>query len=93
MDGTTRFGPNIVRFLLTSGARLWYVVTAYVTPNNVAEVNRVEQAMIAASKVLEMILLGGLNARLVDRREKREDDLATALVEWGLVNITYHFMP
>ena len=40
-----------------------------------------------------MILMGDLNARLGDPSEKREEELAMALVEGGLVNRTDHFMP
>ena len=40
-----------------------------------------------------MILMGCLNVRLGDSRDKLEEDLSTALVDRGLVNMTYHFMP
>ena len=40
-----------------------------------------------------MILMGYLNARLGDPREKHEEDLEMALVDRGIVNMTDHFMP
>ena len=40
-----------------------------------------------------MILMGDLNVHLGDPRDKREEDLATALVDRGMVNITDRFMP
>ena len=40
-----------------------------------------------------MILMGDLNARLGDPYDKRKEDLATALVDRVLVNMTDHFIP
>ena len=40
-----------------------------------------------------MILIGELNAQMRDPCDKREEDLATALVDRGLVNMTEKFMP
>ena len=40
-----------------------------------------------------MILMGDLNARLGDPCDKHEEELATALVDRGLVNMTDHFLP
>ena len=40
-----------------------------------------------------MILIGDLNVQLGDLRDKHEEDLATSLVDRGLVNMTGHFMP
>ena len=39
------FGPNVVSLLLLSGVRRWYVVGAYVMPNDVPKVHQVEQAL------------------------------------------------
>ena len=44
-------------------------------------------------KVLNMILMGDLKARLGDPRGEREEDLVMALADQGLVNITDHFLP
>ena len=93
MEGTTIFGPNVVTFLLMLGERRWYVVGAYVPPNYVPAVHRMEQALRAAPKRAEMVLMGDLNARLGYPRDEREEYMVTALVDRGLVNITYHFMP
>ena len=44
-------------------------------------------------KVLNMILMGDLKARLGDPRDEREEDLVMALADQGLVNITDHILP
>ena len=71
VEGTAIFFPNVVSFLLTSGARQWYVVGAYVSPNNVPTLHRVEQALRLAPKGFKLILVGELNARLGDPRDKQ----------------------
>ena len=93
VEGTARFGPNVLSFLITSGARQWSVVGTYVPPNDVPDVDCVEQALRGAPKGIYMILMGDLNARLGYPPDEREEDLATALVDRGLVNMTDHFMP
>ena len=65
MEGTTIFGTNVVTFLLMLGERRWYVVGAYVPPNNGPTMHCVEQAPKAAPKGVEVIMLGDLNVRLI----------------------------
>ena len=62
-------------------------------PNGVPAMHCVEQVLREAPKGLYMILMGDLNARLGDPCDKCEEDLATELVDRGMVNMTYHFMP
>ena len=56
-------------------------------------VHCVEQALQAAPTGLELILMGDLNVRLGDPCEKQEEDLATALADQGLVNMTGNLLP
>ena len=58
VEDMASFGPNMEMFLPTSGARRWYVVGEYVPPNNVPAMHRVEQALRAAPKGIEIILTG-----------------------------------
>ena len=62
-------------------------------PNDVLDVHRVEQALKAAPKGLEIILVRYLNVRLRDPCFEREEDQSTALVDRGLVSMTEHFIP
>ena len=80
-------------FLLTPRAKRWYVVGAYIPPKDVPNAHCMEQALKAAPKGLEMILMGNLNVRLRDPNDKHEEELATALADRGLFSITYHAMP
>ena len=45
VENTAIFGPNVVSFLLILGERRWYIVGAYVPPNDVPAMNLVEQAL------------------------------------------------
>ena len=82
----------MVSFFLTSGSRIWYVVGAYMTPNDALAIHYIEPAFEVASKGMEVILLGGLNVMLRKPRDAREDELVTALSDSGLVDVTDHFM-
>ena len=55
--------------------------------------HHMEQVLKVAPKALEMILVRDLNARLGYLHEKCEEDLATALVDRSMVNMTDYFMP
>ena len=93
VEVTVNFVPNMVSLLLTSGARRWYVVWAYVPPNNGPAVHCVEQALKSAPKGVEVILLGDNNVWMIDPRDEREEDLEMALANCGLVDMTDHLMP
>ena len=52
-----------------------------------------EQDLYAALKGMEVILIGDLDARLRGTRDSREEDIAMALTNIRLVDLTDHFMP
>ena len=92
LEGIVNFSPNVESFLLKSWSWRWYVVGAYVPPNGAPAVYRVEQALEAEPKVVEIIMLCYLNVQFQEPRDAREEDTATALADCGLVNMTSHFM-
>ena len=55
-------------------------------------VHRVEQALIAAPKGVEVILLVYLHVRLQEPHDKREEELATVLADRGVVDMIAHFL-
>ena len=93
MEGIVNFGPNVSSFLWTPGTKRWYIVGAYVSSHDAPAVRRIEQALEAALKVIEVILLGDLNVRLRKPQDNREEELATALEGSGLTGVTAHFTP
>ena len=60
----TNFVPNVVILLLATGLHRWYVVVAYMPPNDAPTIYRVEQALEAAQKGVDAILIGVPNVRL-----------------------------
>ena len=80
----------MVSFFLASRARQWYVVGAYMPPNDDPLVHCVDQALKAAPKGVELILLGDLNARLREPCDEREEELIISLADHGLIDITEH---
>ena len=58
VDNTASLCPNVVSFLLTLEARWFYVVGAYMPPNNGPGVHRMEQSLRSAPKGLDIILMG-----------------------------------
>ena len=55
--------------------------------------HRVEQALKAVPKWVDVILLGDLNVSLRYPRDKREEDLLMAFPDRGLVDMIDHFLP
>ena len=91
IEGMVNFGPNMVSFLLKSGESIWYVIGAYVPPNDVPTVHQVEQLLTENPKWVETILMGDLNERLEEPCDKREEDLTTSLADHGLEDISRYF--
>ena len=87
------FGRNVASFLLTSGLRRWYIVGAYVPPNETPAIRCIKQVLEEAPKGMEVILLGDPIVRLREPRDAREEELATALADSGMGNVTAYFMP
>ena len=89
----TSFETNVVNFTITEGQKHWYVVRAYVPPNDQPMVHRVEQALACGLEGVEMLLVSDLNVRLVQPRGLLEEYLATAIMSYRIVNQTLHFIP
>ena len=93
VEGIFNFVPNVVSFLLTPDLRRWYIIGAYVSPNKTPTVYHEDQDLESATRRVEVILLGDLNVRLRELRNKREEELATKLADSWLANMIAHFMP
>ena len=92
VEGISNYGPNVVSFLLTTGRRRWYVVGAYVPPNDASTIAHVEQALGKVAKGVEFIILGDLNVRLRETCDAREEEIVRVVAECGPEDMTAHFM-
>ena len=87
------FGPNVVIFIITSGRKLWYVIGAYVPPNDLLTVQCIKQALACGPEGVGKLIVGKLNTCLENPRDQREEQLATVLAIHGLTDQAQHFLP
>ena len=93
VEGVRRFGPNVVIFTVTSGQKRWYVVGAYVPPNDLPTVHWITHALACGTERVEKLLVGDINACLENLRDQRGEHLATVLAGHGLTDQARHFVP
>ena len=70
-----------------------YFIGAYVPPDDQPTVHRVEQALGRVPAGVDTLLVCDLNARLEQPQDQREEDLVTAIVNYGIVDQTLQFIP
>ena len=93
VESATSFGMNVVIFTITVERKFWYVVGAYITLNDQPTVHQVEKALARGPAGEEMLLFGEVNSPLEQPRDQREEDLVTAIADYGLVEKTLPFIP
>ena len=91
VEGIVNFSRDVARLLMALWLRRWYIFGAYLPPNNAPAVHHMEQALSAAPKRMEVILIRDLNARFPEPQNSIEEDIATDLSDYGLVDMTAHF--
>ena len=62
VEGTSKFGINVVSFIVTLVRKCWYIVGAYLTPNDQPAINRVAKILACESVGVGTLLVGYLNA-------------------------------
>ena len=87
------FGPNVVSFTVMSGRKRWYVVRAYVPPDNLPAVQQITHALACGPEGVRKLLVGNLNNCLAHPRDQREEHLAIVIVGHGLTDQARHFTP
>ena len=88
-----RFGPNVVSLKVTSGKKCWYVVGAYMPPNNLPVVIRITHVLACGMEGVGLLIVGDLNAYLENTRYQREEHLATVIAGHCLKYQARHFVP
>ena len=87
------FEPNVISFTVTSGRKIWYIVGAYVPPNDLLAVHPVTYALEYGTEGMGKMLVGDLNACLVNPRYQRDNHLATVITGNGLTYQERHLIP
>ena len=86
-------GLNVVSFTFTLEQRQWYVVGAYVPPNNQPEIHWVAQALARELAGVGKLLVGNLNACLAQPRNQQEEDLEIIILGHGMSEQQRNFNP
>ena len=93
VEGAQSFGTNVVSFIVTLGQKCWYVVRAYMPPNDLPGVHHITNDLTYDPEGVGKMLVGNLNACLAHSRDKREEHLAIVITIHGLTYQAYNFTP
>ena len=64
----------MVSFTITAGKKRWYVARAYMPPNDQPTVHQVYQDLERGLTGVETLLVGSINAQLVQPQDQHEED-------------------
>jgi hypothetical protein len=84
-------GPNMLSFLLVSGATGYYIVGCYNLTNDLTTLTHIEQAWMACPKSCLPIMLGDLNVNLAAPHDKRDETIVEQVDTMSLVDMSSRF--
>ena len=94
VEAVQQFGPSVIGFQLATGARRWYIVGCYLSPDNTSTIERVVEALMERPKGAELLVAGDLNINFAEPEgDWREEYIAATLVTEGLEDMAAHFLP
>ena len=94
MEAVWEYGPNVLSFEVATGARRWYIIGCYLAPENAETIERVVTALGDKPKGTALIVVGDLNTDLWEtENDMRGSDIAAAMTEAGVEDMTAHFLP
>ena len=83
----------MVIFIITSGRKHWYVVGAYVLPNDLTMVHWITETIGCGPEGLGKLLVVNFNDCLENLRDQSEEQVATFLARHGLTDQARHSLP
>ena len=94
VEAVRKYGPNVIGFQLATGARRWYIVGCYLTPDDTSKIERVVEALRDQPKGAELLVAGDLNINLESPEGyRREEGITTTIETEGLEDMAQHFLP
>ena len=88
------YGPNVISFEVANGRRRWYIIGCYLAPDNARTIERVVAALSDQPQGTALIVAGDINTDLGDMAcDGRGSEIAAAITEAGLEDMTAHFLP
>ena len=89
-----QFGPNIVGFQMSTGARRWYIIGCYLYPGDTSKIESVVATLKERPRGNALLVAVDLNTTLTDpENNRRGTEIAAALMEEGLKYMAAHFLP
>ena len=94
VEAVERFGPNVLGFQVATGERRWYIVGAYVSPEDEEAMETVVAAIGMKPQGAELMVAGDFNADIMaPEGNRRAENIATDFATAGLEDMAQHFMP
>ena len=94
MEAVERYGPNVMGFQVATGAQRWYIVGAYVTPEDEVTMETVIAAIGRKPPGADLMVAGDFNVDIMEPEgNRRVENIATDLETAGLEDMAQHFMP
>ena len=94
VEAVEKFGPNVISFQLATGARRWYIVGVYLSPDDTEMMERVAEAIRSRPRRAELMVAGDFNVDMATPEgDRRAEDIATTLATEGLEEMARHFLP
>ena len=87
-----RFGPNVLGFQVATGERRWYIVGAYVAPEDEVTMEMVIVAIGQKPPGVELMVAGDFNVDILAPEGRRAENIATDLATAGVEDMAQHFM-
>ena len=88
------YGPNVISFELVTGRRRWYIIRCYIAPDDAQTIERVVTALVDQPRGTALIVAGDVNTDLGEMAsDGRGTEIAAAITEAGLKDMTAHFLP
>ena len=94
VEAVERCGPNVMGFQVASGERRWYIVGAYVAPEDEVTMETVVAAIGRKPPGAELMVTGDFNVDTMEPEgDRRAENIATDLATAGLEDMAQHFIP
>ena len=94
VEAVREYGPNMISFEVATGGRRWYIIRCYLAPDDSRTIERVVMALSYQPRGIALLVAGDFNTDLgVTESGGRGTEIAEALTEAGVEDMTAHFLP
>ena len=94
VEAVEKFGHNVLGFQLSTGARRWFIVRAYIVLEDTETMERVVAAIGKMTRGAELMVAGDFNADIAAPEGNwRVENIATDIETAGLEDMAQHFLP